>query len=95
MDEPRIRLSPRDFGLVTLETSGRQGRFLYKDQIPVGRMMDYIMASAAYPGLKRPEIDGKKFLDGGLVDNVPVRMAALPAEGQRHRGEYRGHQPGP
>lgn len=36
--------------------------------------MDYIMASAAYPGLKRPEIDGKKFLDGGLVDNVPVRM---------------------
>ena len=74
VDEPRIRLSPRDFGLVTLETSGRQGRFLYKDQIPVGRMMDYIMASAAYPGLKRPEIDGKKFLDGGLVDNVPVRM---------------------
>lgn len=74
VDERRIRLSPRDYGLVTLETSGRQGRYLYKDQIPVGRMMDYIMASAAYPGLKRPEIDGKKFLDGGLVDNVPVRM---------------------
>lgn len=37
-------------------------------------MMDYIMASAAYPGLKRPEIDGKTFLDGGLYDNVPVKM---------------------
>ncbi len=74
VDEPRIRLSPRDFGLVTLETSGRQGRFLYKDQIPVGRMLDSLMARAAYPGLKRPEIAGKKFLDGGLVDNVPVRM---------------------
>lgn len=65
VDEPRIRLSPRDFGLVTLETSGRQGRFLYKDQIPVGRMMDYIMASAAYPGLKRPEIDGKSSWTAG------------------------------
>ncbi len=74
VSEGDIRLSPKDYGLVTFEVSGRQSRFLYKDQIPVGQMMDYIMASAAYPGLKRPEIDGKTFLDGGLVDNVPVKM---------------------
>lgn len=36
--------------------------------------MDYIMASSAYPGLKQPEIYGHKFLDGGVVDNVPVKM---------------------
>ena len=74
ISEPKLRLSPTDFGLVTFELSTRQSRFLYKDQIPIGKLMDYIMASAAYPGLKRPEIDGKTYLDGGIVDNVPVRM---------------------
>ncbi len=59
---------------MTFEVKRRKGRELYKERIPEGQMMDYIMASAAYPGLKRPEIDGKTFLDGGLYDNVPVKM---------------------
>ena len=74
IDEEALRASPVEYGLVTFEVTGKRGRELYKDQIPPGRMMDYIMASAAYPGLKRPEIDGKTFLDGGLHDNVPVKM---------------------
>lgn len=76
-------------------TSGRQGRFLYKDQIPVGRMMDYIMASAAYPGLKRPGNRRQKVPGRRVGGQRAGAYAALPAEGQRHRGEYRGHQPGP
>lgn len=74
IDEEELRRSPIDFGLVTFETTSRKSRYLYKNQIPRGRLMDYIMASAAYPGLKRTEIDGRKYMDGGLADNVPVRM---------------------
>ncbi len=74
VDEQTLRDSPVEFGLVTFELSRRQPRHLFRDQIPKGKLMDYIMASSAYPGLKQPEIYGHKFLDGGVVDNVPVKM---------------------
>ena len=74
VDEDALRASPVEFGLVTFELSRRQPRHLFRDQIPRGRLMDYIMASSAYPGLKQPEIYGHKYLDGGVIDNVPVKM---------------------
>lgn len=81
VDEEALRDSPVEFGLVTYEITGRRGRELFKEDIPQGRLMDYIMASAAYPGLIRPQIDGKTYLDGGLVDNVPVRMLLKKRQG--------------
>lgn len=74
VDEDALRASPVEFGLVTFELSRRQPRHLFRDQIPRGMLMDYIMASSAYPGLKQPEIYGHKYLDGGVIDNVPVKM---------------------
>ena len=74
VDEDALRASPVEFGLVTFELSRRQPRHLFRDQIPRGRLMDYIMASSAYPGLKQPEIYGHRYLDGGVIDNVPVKM---------------------
>lgn len=74
IDEQELRASPVEYGLVTFELNRRRGRELYRERIPEGRLMDYIMASAAYPGLKRQEIDGKSFIDGGIYDNVPVKM---------------------
>lgn len=74
ISEKALRASKIDFGLVTFEIRRRKPLYLYKNQIPDGRLMDYIMASAAYPGLKRPEIEGQIFMDGGVADNVPIRM---------------------
>ena len=74
VDEDALRASPVEFGLVTFELSRRQPRHLFRDQIPRGRLLEYIMASSAYPGLKQPEIYGHKYLDGGVIDNVPVKM---------------------
>jgi NTE family protein len=47
-----------------------------------GRVVDAVMASAAVPGLLEPaEVDGEHFLDGGIVNSVPVgRAAALGAQ---------------
>ncbi len=41
-----------------------------------GRVVDAVVASAAVPGLLRPAVvDGEHFLDGGIVNSVPVGRA--------------------
>ncbi len=41
-----------------------------------GRVVDAVMASAAVPGLLRPaRVDGEHFLDGGIVNSIPVGKA--------------------
>jgi NTE family protein len=41
-----------------------------------GRVVDAVVASAAVPGLFPPaEIDGEHFLDGGIVNSIPVGRA--------------------
>ncbi len=41
-----------------------------------GRVVDAVLASAAVPGLLSPmEVDGEHYLDGGIVNSVPVGRA--------------------
>jgi NTE family protein len=41
-----------------------------------GRVVDAVVASAAVPGLLEPaEVDGEHFLDGGIVNSIPVARA--------------------
>jgi NTE family protein len=41
-----------------------------------GRVTDAVMASAAVPGLLRPaEVDGEHYLDGGIVNSIPIGRA--------------------
>jgi NTE family protein len=41
-----------------------------------GRVTDAVMASAAVPGLLRPaQVDGEHYLDGGIVNSIPVGRA--------------------
>ena len=62
--------------LVTVEQRGLKARELTLDEIPAGKVKDYLMASAAcFPALRAREIDGVKFLDGGYSDNMPTGLA--------------------
>ncbi|MCU1463218.1 MAG: Patatin [Acidimicrobiales bacterium] len=55
-------------------TSLRTGR---EQWFARGRIVEPILASAALPGVFPPvEIDGELFIDGGVVDNVPMTRAA-------------------
>ncbi|MEG1584373.1 MAG: hypothetical protein RR361_04920, partial [Anaerovorax sp.] len=47
MSEETIRSSPMDYGLVTVEFPSLKPLYLRKSQIPKGKMMDYICASAS------------------------------------------------
>lgn len=76
IDESRLRAAAVDFGLVTVSLSDRAPLELYKDDIPQGRVVDYLMASASFPGFQMTFIDDKAFIDGGLYDNCPINMLA-------------------
>lgn len=76
IDEKAVRDSAINFGLVTVELPAMNPDFLMKDQIPTGKIVDYILASAAcFPALKSIEIDNVKYVDGAYSDNLPVGMA--------------------
>ncbi len=79
VDEERLRRSPCTFMLCTFGLSDLKLHNLTLDDIPKGRLVDYILASAALPGLIRSEIDGKRYLDGGLGNVLPI--APLIAQG--------------
>jgi NTE family protein len=71
LDEDKIRASPIDFGLVVVELNSFKRRYLRKEDIPHGELIDYIIGSATFPVFKPHYVDGKRFIDGGLVDNRP------------------------
>jgi NTE family protein len=77
IDEAKLRASAVDFGLVTVSLTDRAPLELYKADIPQGRMLDYLMASASFPGFQTTFIDDKAYIDGGLYDNCPINMLAL------------------
>lgn len=74
IDEGKLRNSNMDFGLVTVELGPLSPIEVFKEDIPNGKIKDFIMASARYPGLKMEPLDGKAYLDGGLYDNCPVNL---------------------
>ena len=74
IDENKLRASGKDFGLVTLSLTERKPYELMLADIPQGKLVDYIMASASYPIFTALIIDGNKFIDGALYNNCPVNL---------------------
>lgn len=72
IDERKIRRSAVDFGCAAFSVSGKGETRVFKEDIPQGKLVDYLMASASIMGIK--EIDGEKFTDGGISNNMPVDM---------------------
>jgi NTE family protein len=74
IDEEKIRSSEKDFGIVTISLTDLKPLEIYKEDIPEGLLCDYLIASAYLPVFKKGKIDGKKFLDGGIYDNLPIGL---------------------
>ncbi|SHH89053.1 patatin-like phospholipase family protein [Sporanaerobacter acetigenes] len=74
VDEDRIRNSTIDFGLVTFSVTDLKPLEIFKDNIPRGQFVDYLVASACFPAFKPIKIDNKKYIDGGFHDNVPIAL---------------------
>ena len=76
IDEDKIRSSPIDFGLVTYSLTDLKPFQAFKDEIPKGQIVNYLVASACFPVFKPIEIEDKRFIDGGFHDNVPIALMA-------------------
>ena len=72
IDEEKLRNSEIDFAIVTLSLSDLKPLELFIDDIPRGKVIDYIMASSYLPAFKMQRIDGKILVDGGFYDNLPL-----------------------
>lgn len=73
IDEDKLRASPCEFGVVTVDVSdGWTPVEIFKGDMPPGTVKDYVIASAYFPAFRREPIHGKKYMDGGIYDNLPI-----------------------
>ena len=76
VDEDLCRASDIDFGLVTVRYPSMKPLLLWKEDIPKGRLFDYMLASAAcFPAFRVQKIGDEQFVDGSYYDVMPVNMA--------------------
>ena len=75
--EDKIRKSNIDFGITTAYWDGKIfPQLLYVEDIPRGRLVDYLIASASLPIFDLDKLDDKLYLDGMFSDNIPINMLA-------------------
>lgn len=74
IDEKKLRDSQMLFGFVTISLSDMKPLELFLGDVPEGKVVEYLLASANIPAFKQEKIDGKFYLDGGLYDNLPLSM---------------------
>lgn len=76
IDEDRLRSSKVKYGLVTVKLDGSfKPLELTIDDIPYGKVAEYIMASCYLPIFKsNPIIDNNYYLDGGFYNNIPISL---------------------
>lgn len=74
IDEAKIRRSGIDLGITTYELTNLRQVEVFLEDIPSGQLADYLLASASFPAFRSTEIQGRRFTDGGIVDNIPYRM---------------------
>ena len=76
VDEEKLRASPVDFALITVEYPSMKPLELRKGDIPKGMVAEYLLASAAcFPAFKIKEIGDAQYIDGGYYDNLPINLA--------------------
>lgn len=74
IDEDKVRKSDIPLGLVTYSISAMKPLEIFVEDIPEGELIDYLLASAKFPGVSNIGPEGEWFLDGGAYDNAPIKM---------------------
>ena len=75
IDEEKLRKSNIEYGLATYNVSKRKKVQIFKEDIPKGKLVEYLLASSYLPVFKfKKIIDDSFYIDGGSYDNCPVDM---------------------
>lgn len=92
IDEEKIRASGKEFCLLTFSLTDFKELDLSLDDIPEGMLEDFLLASAYLLGFKNEKLHGKRYIDGGVVNNVPLK--SLVRRGYTDIIEIRIYGPG-
>lgn len=93
IDEHKIRSSGKEFCIKTFSLTDKKELELSLSDIPEGSLEEFLLASAYLVGFKNEKMeDGKRYIDGGIIDNVPVN--ALVSRGYTDIIEIRIYGPG-
>lgn len=74
IEETAIRISPIEFVFGVFDVKGHREVEVVPQELEEGTLKDFLLASAYFPAFKRKKINGNKYLDGGVIDNVPIDM---------------------
>ena len=77
VDEEKIRQSGKEFYLLTFSLTDFKELDLGLEDIPEGRLEDFLLASAYLLGFKNEKMGGKRYIDSGVVNNWFARKAGL------------------
>lgn len=76
IDEGRVRASGMELGVMLTKLPALSPVEMRLRDIPLGRLNDYLIASAScFPVFPVKEIGEDKYIDGGYCDNMPIGMA--------------------
>ena len=77
INEDKIRNSNIDFGITTAYWDGKIfPKLLYTEDIPKGKLVDNLIASASLPIFQLDKLDDKLYLDGMFSENIPINILA-------------------
>lgn len=75
LNEDAIRKANKDFGLMTVYWDKKINPYpRYLEDIPNGKLIDYLIASSSLPIFKLDKLDDKLYLDGMFSDNMPISL---------------------
>ena len=74
VDEEKIRQSDRELYMTTYSVTDRRLLVLNAKDIPEGEIGDMLLASAYFPAFRNDKLGGKRYLDGGGWNNVPINV---------------------
>lgn len=74
VDEEKIKNSEIEFIMGTFLVSKLKEVEISAKEAESSYLKDYLLASAYLPAFRNEKLHGKKYLDGGMFNNVPVDM---------------------
>lgn len=72
IDEDKILNSPIELIISTFSISKKKELDINVKELSSGLICDYLMGSAYFPAFKNEKLHGQKYIDGGVVNNVPI-----------------------
>lgn len=73
-DEERIRRSDRELYVTTFSVDDMKAQVIDVKGLPDGEISNALLASAYFPAFKNEKLSGKRYIDGGGFNNVPVNV---------------------